>query len=211
MLINDYLFFDDALEDPDAYVELAKSLTYYNAESQEIPGLKFKPDDENRPLGNWRGHRANSLHELNPELFEKTFNKLFMEILNLKCAKFNFRYEIGAHFNYSPEFVPQQGNKDFWWHQDDDSVYAGLIYLTKNPPKNSGTLMKMNEGEEYCFENVYNRLIMYNGLIMHRPESCFGSTIDDSRLTLTFFVNKLEFQMSNGKDTKNHSSNFSRE
>lgn len=37
--------------------------------------------------------------------------------------------------------------------------------------------------------NLYNRLVMYPGDCFHRENKFFGSTIDDSRLTLVFFVN----------------------
>jgi hypothetical protein len=195
MLINDYLFFDDALEDPDAYVELAKSLAYYNAETQEISGLKFKLNDVNRPLGQWRGHRSDSFHSINNELFKITFNKLFLKILNLRC-RYHYDYEINSYFNYSPEFVPQGNNKNFWWHEDPGSVFAGVIYLTKNNQKDSGTLLRIGS-EEVKIENVFNRLVMYDSKITHRPEGCFGTTVDDARLTLTFFVNKLIVQMKN--------------
>jgi hypothetical protein len=193
-LINNYLILENALENPDSYVDLAKSLTYYNAENRQIEGIKIKTNDEFRPPGKWRGHRSDSLDKINYDLFRKTFDNIFQKVINphVRCS---FEYQISSYFNYSPETVHYE-NKGSWWHTDHDNAFAGIIYLTKNPKKNSGTLIMIND-KEYSFENEFNRLVMYNGNILHRPENCFGNTIDDTRLTLTFFVNILKLEINN--------------
>jgi len=190
-LLNDYVILENALDNPEMYINLAKTLEYYNAENNQISEIRIKKDDEHRPTGKWRGHRSNALHEVNYELFRNTFDNLFKKIIGKKYD-FSFNYNVLAVFNYSPEFVPAGENKDFWWHKDERSVFAGVIYLNKNPQKNSGTLL-MPENKEIEIENVFNRLVMYNSKILHRPESCFGNNLNNTRLTLTFFVNSLEF------------------
>ena len=43
-----------------------------------------------------------------------------------------------------------------------------------------------------CIENIYNRLILYEGSEYHRADHFFGDTIDNSRLTLVFFVKNIK-------------------
>ena len=104
------------------------------------------------------------------------------------------------------------------WIHHDDTEYAGLIYLTPNPDAKAGTgLFKHKETgiSEYIpsdpltnlnlhddrwdlskweltdkIDNVYNRLIMYNGMRYHRSIiPGFGKNYIDGRLTQVFFFN----------------------
>jgi hypothetical protein len=42
--------------------------------------------------------------------------------------------------------------------------------------------------ETITVNNIYNRLVLYNAAEYHRGNKFFGSTLDDSRLTLVFFA-----------------------
>jgi hypothetical protein len=72
----------------------------------------------------------------------------------------------------------------------DTTDFAGVIYLTPNPPKNSGTtLHNDNTNLENVIDNVYNRFIFYDGKKLHGPQDTFGNSIENGRLTLTMFAN----------------------
>ena len=45
--------------------------------------------------------------------------------------------------------------------------------------------------------NVYNTLILFEGDIYHAANKFFGSTLNDSRLTQVFFVNKIDANKAN--------------
>jgi hypothetical protein len=40
-------------------------------------------------------------------------------------------------------------------------------------------------------ENIYDRRVLYEGHKYHKADQFFGNTIDNSRLTLVFFVNNI--------------------
>ncbi len=42
--------------------------------------------------------------------------------------------------------------------------------------------------------NVYNTLILFEGDMFHAANKFFGKTLDDSRLTQTFFIRKIDAQ-----------------
>jgi hypothetical protein len=65
------------------------------------------------------------------------------------------------------------------------------VYLTPNPPKNSGTSFFDDEGNKVGeAENVYNTMVIYPADILHGPTNPFGDTKENSRLTLVFFLKK---------------------
>ena len=107
-----------------------------------------------------------------------------------------------------------------WVHYDDGfAVLAGLIYLNPSPCLDSGTsifkcidesiLTNYQEDGRWTnikkkfyleknaafietarFQNVYNRLVLYDGGMPHRFNSCFSD--NDSRLVQVIFVRSLE-------------------
>jgi len=46
--------------------------------------------------------------------------------------------------------------------------------------------------ETMIVENIYNHIILYEGHEFHKANNFFGSTIEDSRLTLVFFVKNIK-------------------
>jgi len=112
----------------------------------------------------------------------------------------------------------EKKNTFSWIHSDggwDDHerMYACVIYLTPNPPPNTGTLLFEHDGSLYDIknrsvaveryphyngeysdvdgwtvhckvENRYNRLVMYDARMLHTPENAgFGDTKETARLT----------------------------
>lgn len=184
-MIKPYIILENAVEDPHIFVEWAKNLTYFSSSEKHIAGIKIDPTQQ---FDKWRGHRSKSLHELDIDIFNNIFDNIFPRLfVNYNC---DFNYNISAYVHFSPGYIDYD---DHWWHIDPAVVFAGVIYLNRNPDPLSGTILNLNNNN-FVIENVYNRLVMYDSQILHRPQSCFGDTIDNSRMTLTFFVNSLNIQ-----------------
>jgi hypothetical protein len=94
-----------------------------------------------------------------------------------------------------------------WIHADSFNTWAGVLYLTPNAPRWSGTALYRHketgeyekkgdnhEGYDYTkwdktdvIANRYNRLVLYRGNMFHAAQEYFGSTPYDGRLFQTFF------------------------
>jgi hypothetical protein len=68
----------------------------------------------------------------------------------------------------------------------------------KNIDSIDPTVFKQKREENnFCFNetikinNVFNRLVLYQGSSFHSANNFFGKTLEDSRLTQVFFVNKI--------------------
>lgn len=81
----------------------------------------------------------------------------------------------------------------------DPCEWAGILYLTPNAPLEAGT--GIYKGDLTNSElvngigNVYNRIILYPGEMLHRSiVSGFGSNKETGRLTQTFFFNLHNYE-----------------
>jgi hypothetical protein len=92
--------------------------------------------------GNWPGQRTESLHTLDFNLYQLVSSKLFSIFVD--NTKEQTVYEIDIRFQYT--------TKDFengWAHTDEGYYMAGVIYLTPNPPNNTGTIIYNNPPKNY--------------------------------------------------------------
>jgi hypothetical protein len=195
-MFKDLLVIDNILNSPDKLVKLSRKIIYdENKINQNIIETNI-PISNNRTFGSgerhWCGFRSDFLYNLNVELFNDTFDEIFSKIFShYKFSAFN--YYVDAHLHFLPECCVCS-DKNF--HRDtsdiNNVIMAGVIYLNENPGSDSGTILMINEKENHIVENKFNRLVIYNSHILHRPQNGFGSKIDDCRLTLTFFVKKIE-------------------
>ena len=72
----------------------------------------------------------------------------------------------------------------------DTTIIGGVVYLNNvhpQNPENHGTMILHND-KSYVVPYQYNRLVLYPSNYVHRPMHGFGKTLDDSRLTLSFFI-----------------------
>ena len=143
-----------------------------------ITNIKYNSPDE---FQWWRGYRSEKLS------IENTIeNEVITKIHSTLEKKVNRLIENSdIYFHLSPEKIMVE-EPDFHktkWHTD-PSDYAGVIYLTPNPPNNTGTCLD----DHGCIENVYNRLLAYSSDTLHGPDHLFGDDICDVRMTITFFV-----------------------
>lgn len=88
-------------------------------------------------------------------------------------------------------------SEETWVHKD-ESDWAGVLFLTPNAPLESGTgLYRETKSGDLelvtALGNVYNRLVLYRGDILHRSMlPGFGNTPETGRLTQVFFFNSSE-------------------
>lgn len=155
---------DDFFDDPDLIRDYAMTVKY------ETP----------TKLDNWKGFRTNYLTT------NTSIEKSIIENVNDALVKFiKLPIKLDICFHFSPQFIMQDVNNfhEYKYHKD-SSDYAGVIYLTPNPPENSGTCIK----DFRCIKNVYNRFLMYPGNLIHGPDHLFGYNLSNTRLTVTFFA-----------------------
>ena len=135
---------------------------------------KSKPN-----IPGWKGYRCLEKNELTINL-----EKQIKDTLIKNNAKFE-NYNLHCFFHYTLE----ENNIGIGnIHIDDDASYAGVLYLTPNPPADSGTSF-YNESniETHYLENIYNRLVIYPSHKSHSLKNAFGDDINNGRLTFTFF------------------------
>jgi hypothetical protein len=130
----------------------------------------------------WKGFRSNLL---NDKIEESLIEKIKVH-LNLDKIK---SYHFYGH--YSLENTKLQCFPDFYSYgiHTDPSEYAGVIYLNDSPKKDCGTsFFDTHKNMIFSVDNIFNRMVIYNSNLYHRPTDLFGKDIYDSRLTLTFFL-----------------------
>ena len=134
---------DNFFKNPNEIRKIALSLDY---------GLK----------GNHPGFRTEALNLINKDLCQLISKKIFSLFLNLDKEIVN--YELAIHFQYTPKPF------DFGWAHIDHGFYcAGVVYLTPNPPKDTGTIIfddleNLEESEELQMAKNY----YYRNRIKHK-------------------------------------------
>jgi hypothetical protein len=157
------IIIDNFLEEPDRIRE----------EGLELDYTKSQPNSPG-----WKGFRCLCTNMVDLELIELIRNKL-----NEMDPKF-IGSDLRCFFHYTL-------NEDMsnTVHTDGIFDYAGVLYLTPNPPSNSGTVFYDDNNEEIDYvENVYNRLTIYPATIPHRIKESFGDNINNGRLVYTVFL-----------------------
>lgn len=157
---------DNFLDNPDAVRNSALSLNFY--ETGEFPGI--------------RSDRADGDYEI-------YIQHKIEKILNCKIKEWvldSFRFQLCLE------------GEESWVHRD-PCEWAGILYLTPNAPLEAGT--GIYKGDLTNSElvngigNVYNRIILYPGEMLHRSiVSGFGSNKETGRLTQTFFFNLHNYE-----------------
>jgi hypothetical protein len=157
------IIIDNFLNEPDQIREDALELTYTKAQPNS-PG--------------WKGFRCLYTNMVGDEVCELVRDKL----IGLD-PKFNNVF-LRCYFHYTL-------NEDMsdTIHTDGVFDYAGVLYLTPNPPSNSGTVFYNDDNEQINYvENVYNRLTIYPATIPHSIKESFGDNITNGRLVYTIFL-----------------------
>jgi hypothetical protein len=187
---------DNYFKNPDSVREFALSIDNYR-----IDNAFHMP-----PIG-WRGQRSlplSSLKNKKIDQYEKDIFKVCYDFFDLKNFKYKnvllpnetpiSEFTITSYFHITTEET-RSAFLDFWqdrFHKDPDTAVAGVVYLTPNPPSNSGTSILDGEKNQFInVENEYNRLIAYDGSKIHSLSDVFGNCMKTGRLTYTFFIHEI--------------------
>jgi hypothetical protein len=161
---------------------ILKDNFFYNVDEVRKIALRNDYLKSNKNTG-WKGYRS--------ELLDESIKNYIIENL-IKINPTFINVEFIFYFHYSLDNTKQELN-DFWlqrFHKDDED-WAGVIYLNEIPKMESGTILfDENNKNPTTIENVYNRLILYKGNLLHGVEDTFGNNIEDGRMTLTIFGHK---------------------
>jgi hypothetical protein len=174
MLIVDNFFDEDFLEE-------VRDVALNN-----IPYFSHQELDDQKWIVGWKGWRTNA-----SILTKEPAHILVDQMCHEKLVEYfgDEKLTTATYFHYSLESTGQE--EDFIktkWHQD-ETKYAGIVYLTPNPPEpeKTGTMVLIDD-EIVSVDNVYNRLVCYSGELQHAPGKCFGDNIENGRLTITIFA-----------------------
>lgn len=184
-MLQDIIVIDDFFKDPDDIVEFA---------NQQV----FEENDFTKTKSYWQGLRTSRLHTIDIDKSNKITNEFFERIFYdnfKKCVKYSLNCNCNAEFYFHKS--PSTLNFTHKWVHKDVSIYAGVVYLNKNPPDNSGTFI-IKKDEIIRIENKYNRLVLYNSDYLHSPMGGFGEG-ENSRLTLTIFINDISIDLRKNK------------
>ena len=144
----------------------------------------------------WEGYRRRIFKERhgNQEIDDPSYSEFLESCVNYTIKSFNCSSsitKIDAFFHVTDETTGSM-IKDWIhvkYHKDVGMNYAGLVYLSPNPTKKSGTSIVDYVNEKIIHvENVYNRLVCYPAYYTHAVDSFFGNGIETGRMTLTFFI-----------------------
>mgnify|MGYP001200586368 FL=1 len=147
---------------------------------------KFYSHDEMESRVNWRGYRTKELSNYKNKLLDQSKNHIVNQIVKIFKLK-NISVSTFFHLTFSDTKNTLNNFDKNKWHRDSNYSYAGIVYLTPNPPKNSGTSIILG-GEQIDVQNYYNRIVAYPSHLTHAPTDLFGDSLQNGRITLTFFV-----------------------
>jgi len=189
-MLPPYLILDDAIDDPFKVIDYAKTINYFSGEKKPLKGISLFPNDMDRTevKGGWIGFRSYPIYKHNPELNSEILSTILNKILP---PKISYEYNISTYLQYTPIGIHYDYNK--LWHIDPTCLMAGLLYLTPNPPSNSGTIIKLDD-KEIILDNVFNRFVFYNSYLFHRPQAGFGNSIKNARLTFLVFLHHISLR-----------------
>lgn len=183
-----YVVIDDVFEDPDKILEIAKKYTFYSSN---------EPNPMNARGEQWKGYRSDLiLMQHKGKCCQPIIEKILDSYFNTSMSQVELSISDRFMFHYIPkEFALKKG--ETWEHIDGSDLFAGVLYLDKNPKKNTGTIL-FDGDKKVKVENKYNRLVFYRSDIMHTPDkaSAYGTDLSDSRLTLVFFIDMISIKAS---------------
>jgi hypothetical protein len=197
---------DNFLKKPDKFRKFALNQSYYTVKD-------FSNFKGNSTFPGWR---SKDLREINVDIFNQIFSKVVSIFHPGDYDQVN--WEIESYFQSVPskfqEGVIHHDHNTLLagilYLNPKPKVNSGTCLFKKNDLFNendfvSGTLQNdYRKGvttpdirhhemftETMNVENIYNRIILYEGHEFHKANNFFGTSIEDSRLTLVFFVKNI--------------------
>jgi hypothetical protein len=147
----------------------------------------FEPDSNNQQ--HWRGYRTGDLVGTigGLDIDEHIYEKMKQQVPDLEPLDMLWVFHVLA----DPNWVSDGKNySDTFMHSDASHFdWAGIVYLHPNPEPNSGTTFYSEPGKVVLnIENTYNTCAFYPSDILHSATNPFGKSIEDGRMTVTFFA-----------------------
>lgn len=146
------------------------------------------------------GYKGKRTHD---QFLQDTYKDAFEKLLGIKIGKWSEHGMNGTYQVCTPE--------DPIVYHCDSQKYAGIIFLSPDAPPEAGTTLyrskrskqrrylddpSMFEGGFYdptlwdkvdVIGNVYNRLVLWKGDLVHSASCYFGTDVDSARLFQMFF------------------------
>jgi hypothetical protein len=185
-MIKDFFVVDNAFKEPLILREYLLAQNFYTHENYNLPGINIVKDNL-IPDGAWRGFRTQNLYFTDPEKSKK----LTFEIFSKAFTNINFSYDFTAYGHICSGQLSNTLQEKEMWHKD-PQTFAGVVYLNEEPASKCGTLLKI-DGKNIEIDNMFNRMVIYRGNIIHKVENSFGNHAKNSRLTFTFFIRNIMF------------------
>ena len=137
---------DDFFSNPDAIVKESKRIRDYNLDEYQYPGVRTKP-----------------FNSLNPKLFAYISQKIFHLLHDKTPDVYSMTIQSQKINPYIKDDKWDKKNRG-WVHKD-YCLFGGIIYLDKNPDKDSGTGMyKSNDGYDVISDELlFYKELLYNG------------------------------------------------
>jgi hypothetical protein len=175
---------DNFFKNPDAVRSFALKQKFYNP----LTGPHL---DSNFP-----GKRSDFLNRISNDIFMELTQGIY-KLFDLPSDTFSF--------TMSSFQICTEEDGESWVHRDSviwEPTNVGVVYLTPDPPENSGTLL-YEVPENYSddeprsnfdfvikkrLDNKYNRLVMYDPYELHKSDTYFGSDLHNGRLFIAFFM-----------------------
>ena len=146
----------------------------------------FSAEEKNYDVG-WRGYRTNELRDLDKNVIEVSCQKIRDELIkffNLKINHDDGNFYFHVALSHTKNTLEDFDTSKF---HTDDSRFAGIVYLSLNPPPKTGTTIII-DNQNKDIENKFNKLVAYPSTYVHAPTDLFGDTMESGRLTLSFFI-----------------------
>jgi len=203
---------DNFLKKPDKFRKFALNQNFYTV--NELPNF-----DGNSTFPGWR---TKDLRQINPDIFNQIFSKIISIFHPDDYDKVN--WEIESYFQavplkfkegvihhdhntllagvlyLHPDPKPDSGTSLFKKNNffiEDDFIAGTKNNDYKNDIKEPNISYHKMFSKTLSVENIYNRLIIYEGNEFHRADNFFGGSIESSRLTLVFFVKNIKANINN--------------
>lgn len=185
ILIEDNFFDSNSLENLRQTGLASEYIT--NQQMEEKTGLN----------NGWKGSRTRKLTSFDKFFLYNCEQKIFKRVGEFFDCK---KLQISSYFHMTFEDTKKpESYLRSKYHRDYDSVYAGIVYMTPNARLDAGTSILDEENNKVInIDNVYNRLVSYPGSYFHAISDVFGSTKENARMTLTFFVHEKTMSLDMG-------------
>lgn len=168
---------------------LIKDNFFNNAEDLRNLALStrfFSAEEYNYDVG-WRGYRTNEMRDLDKNILEVASHQIKDELINFFNTEIS-DYDGNFYFHITlTDTKNTLENFETNKFHIDDSKFAGIVYLSPNPPFKTGTTIIV-DNKSNDIENKFNRIVAYPSSYVHAPTDFFGDTMRTGRLTLSFFI-----------------------